>query len=393
MTMMTRYAIPSRGMKAPSKISVTRNAPRRGEKRRIGQLEALRTIDRAITASTELNTILDVCLDQVVTQLQVNATAVLLLHRYDQTLKHAASRGFRTDAIRRTHLRLGQGHVGQAALTRETIVVPDLRNVDDFSRAGLLEAETLVGYCAVPLHAKGEVKGVLEVFHGEPLNQETEWYAFLEALAGQVAIGVDNAQLFDDLQRSNTELKLAYETTLEGWSRTLELRDQETEGHTQRVAELTVRVARRMGISEEELIHVWRGALLHDIGKMGIPDSILLKPGSLSKEEWVEMRKHPEYAYKLLSPIAFLRPALDIPYCHREKWDGSGYPRGLREEEIPLSARIFAVIDVWDALTSDRPYRDAWPVERALEHIRTETGAHFDPQVVEVALPILKHQT
>ncbi len=189
--------------------------------------------------------------------------------------------------------------------------------------------------------------------------------------------------------RSNIELSRAYESTLEGWSRALDMRDNETEGHTQRVTELTVRLARMMGLSDAELVHVHRGALLHDIGKLAIPDSIMLKPGALTDDQVETMRRHPDYAHALLSPIAYLRPALDIPYCHHEKWDGTGYPRGLKGEEIPLAARIFAVVDVWDALRSDRPYRSAWPDGKAKDYIRTQAGKHFDPKVVKVFLQMV----
>jgi putative nucleotidyltransferase with HDIG domain len=178
----------------------------------------------------------------------------------------------------------------------------------------------------------------------------------------------------------------AYDETIEGWSNALELRDEETEGHSQRVTEMTLNIARMMNVKTDELVHVRRGALLHDIGKMGIPDAILLKPGKLTVEEWAVMRKHPVYAYDMLAPIDYLRPALDIPYCHHEKFDGTGYPRGLKGEEIPLPARIFAVVDVYDALTSDRPYRKAWSKEEALKYIHEESGTHFDPQVVEAFL-------
>jgi len=205
-------------------------------------------------------------------------------------------------------------------------------------------------------------------------------------LAGQAAVAIDSARLFDGLQRSNADLVLAYDATIEGWSRALDLRDKETEGHTQRVAQMAEQLAREMGFSETLLMHIHRGALLHDIGKMGVPDTVLLKPGSLTDEEWVVMRQHPVHAFDLLSPIAYLSPAIDIPYAHHEKWDGSGYPRGLAGEAIPLAARIFAVIDVWDALRSDRPYRAAWPQAKALAHIKEGAGSHFDPKVVEVFL-------
>jgi HD-GYP domain-containing protein (c-di-GMP phosphodiesterase class II) len=236
--------------------------------------------------------------------------------------------------------------------------------------------------------SKGRVLGVLETFHRSPLNGGEEWVQFLEALAGQAAMAVDNANMLSDLERSALQLREAYDATIEGWSHAMDLRDKETEGHSQRVTELTVRIARAMGVAEEEIMHIRRGALLHDMGKMGIPDHILLKPGPLDPEEWEIMRKHPVYAFEMLSPIAYLRPALDIPYCHHEKWDGSGYPRGIKGDQIPLAARIFAVVDVWDALTSDRPYRPAWPKEKALEHIREGVGGHFDPRVVEVFLSV-----
>ncbi|HVF99782.1 MAG TPA: HD domain-containing phosphohydrolase, partial [Chloroflexia bacterium] len=254
----------------------------------------------------------------------------------------------------------------------------------------LIEGEGFITYYVVPLIAKGQIKGALEVFNRSRLDPDAEWLDFLEALAGQAAIAIDNATLFDDLQRSNTELVLAYEATLEGWSHALDLRDKETEGHTQRVTDMTVRLAQKLGAPEDDVVQIQRGALLHDIGKMGIPDSILLKPGPLTDEEWVIMRKHPVYAYELLSPISFLRPALDIPYCHHEKWDGTGYPRGLKGEQIPLAARIFAVVDVYDALRSDRPYRAAWPEEQVLAHIRELSGTHLDSRVVEAFLELAR---
>jgi HD-GYP domain-containing protein (c-di-GMP phosphodiesterase class II) len=269
--------------------------------------------------------------------------------------------------------------------------VPDLRQLKPpFRRAGQLAGEDFVTYFAVPLIAKGQVHGVLEVFQRTPISPDSQWLSFLEALARQAAIAVDNALLFEELQRSNTQLIVAYDATIEGWSRAMDLRDKETEGHTRRVTELTVRLARALALPEEEIVHLRRGALLHDIGKMGVPDAILWKPGPLTDAEWAVMRQHPALAYDMLLPIAHLRPALDIPYSHHEKWDGTGYPRGLKGEAIPLSARIFAVADVWDALRSDRPYRPAWPEARVRDHIRALSGTHFDPHVVNAFLQIDK---
>jgi HD-GYP domain-containing protein (c-di-GMP phosphodiesterase class II) len=166
----------------------------------------------------------------------------------------------------------------------------------------------------------------------------------------------------------------------------MDLRDKETEGHTQRVTEMTIYLAREMGIREKEIVHIRRGALLHDMGKMGVPDSVLLKPGPLTEDEWKIMKQHPVFAYVMLYPIEYLRPTIDIPYYHHEKWDGTGYPKGLKGEEIPLSARIFAIVDVWDALRSDRPYRKAWPKEKVSKHILSQSGTHFDPSLVRVFL-------
>ena len=228
--------------------------------------------------------------------------------------------------------------------------------------------------------------GVLEIFHRSPLEPDPGWLDFLNTIAGQAAIALDNATLFDNLQRSNLDLMLAYDTTLEGWAKALELRDRETVGHSNRVVDLTLQLAGKMGKGKGELATIRRGALLHDIGKMGVPDAILQKPGPLTDEEWEIMKQHPVYAYEWLSPIRFLQNALEIPYSHHEKWDGSGYPQGLKGQEIPLSARIFAVVDVWDALNSDRPYRKAWSKEKIIEHIREQSGKHFDPKVVAAFL-------
>jgi diguanylate cyclase (GGDEF)-like protein len=230
---------------------------------------------------------------------------------------------------------------------------------------------------------------VLELYHRSPLEPNLDWTTFLEALAGQAAIAIDNAALFRDLQQSHAGLIAAYDGTIEGWARALDLRDKETEGHTRHVTEMTVKLARFMDVDELELLAIRRGSLLHNIGKLGIPDAILLKPGKLTEEEWKIMRRHPEYAFEWLAVIPTLRPALDIPYCHHEKWDGTGYPRGLRGEQIPLAARMFAAVDIWDALRSDRPYRAAWPESRVLEHIRSLSATHLDPTVVEAFLRLM----
>ncbi len=197
-----------------------------------------------------------------------------------------------------------------------------------------------------------------------------------------------NIALLGDLQHSAFELALAYDATLEGWVRALDLRDNETEGHTQRVTDLTMKLAETLGVPAEQRVHVYRGALLHDIGKIGIPDSILRKTGPLTDEERRTMEKHPTFAYEMLSHIDYLRPALDIPYCHHEHWDGSGYPRSLRGDEIPLPARVFTVADVWDALLYDRRYREGWQPSRVREYMRQQKGRLFDPDIVDSFLDL-----
>lgn len=354
--------------------------------KQLARMNALRKIDLAVLSSFDMGITLTVSVDQIKEQLGVDAVDVLLLDPYTNTLSYAAGRGFRSTAIERSKLRMGEGYASRVVLEQRTLHIPDLGNASGFTRMSLIEGEGFVTYIGTPLMVKGKIRGVLEMFHRSALRVQQDWLDYMDILAGQVAIAVDNATLFRDLQRSNAELMLAYEATLEGWSAALDLRDHETEGHTRRVTDMAMELAEQMGIRETDLLNIRRGSLLHDIGKMGIPDNILLKPDKLTEEEWEHMRMHAVYAYNLLSNIDYLRDALDIPYCHHEKWNGTGYPRGLKGEEIPLSARIFAVADVYDALTSDRPYRMGWSHERAVEYIRQQSGNYFDPKVVDVFL-------
>jgi putative nucleotidyltransferase with HDIG domain len=318
--------------------------------------------------------------------LKVDAVNILLINSSTQTLYHAASSGFRSDAIRNTQLYIGDSLASQAIHTRSTVYIPDLNQSRFLPQVKALTGEGFVTYFAVPLIAKGQIKGILETFHRTVLEPDSDWRNFLETLAGQAAIAIDNSMLFEELQQTNLNLSMAYDATIEGWSKALDLRDQETEGHTLRVTQTTLELAGRMGVNSGEMVHIRRGALLHDIGKMAVPDSILRKPGPLTEEEWSIMRKHPEFAFEMLSPIAYLRQALDIPYSHHERWNGSGYPRQLGGEQIPKTARIFAVVDAWDALLSDRPYRKAWTKDASIEYIRQNSGVLFDPQVVEAFL-------
>ena len=349
------------------------------------RLQALHNIDLAISSSMDLRVTFRVILDEVTRLLNVDAAAILRLDSHTGRLEYKAWRGFRIISPEKLSLCIGEGLAGQAAIERKPVRVANLREIEaDPVQGPLMEKEDAHSYYAVPLINKGQVEGVLEVFQREPLDANEEWLEFLETLAGQTAIAINNAELVHNMANTNFRLILAYDNTIKGWAHAMDLRDKKTEDHSQRVTEMTVNIAREMGMSEEELAHVLRGALLHDIGKMVVPDAILLKPGRLTDKEWAIMREHPIRAFEMLSPIGYLRPALDIPYCHHEKWDGTGYPRGLKKEQIPLAARIFAVVDVYDALTSDRPYRKAWTRKKALEHIRQESGKHFDPKMVEL---------
>ena len=355
------------------------------------RLSALRAIDHAITSSMDVKLSLNILVEHARSQLNVDAVTVLTLDTNGQMLEYCVGRGFETKFALKTRLRLGEGYAGMAALERRTIFAPDLSVTGiTTGRVELSTSELFRAYYVIPLITKGHVKGVLEVFHRTPLQPEPDWVNFLEALAGQAAIAIENSELFENLQRSNHEMVMAYDATIEGWSRALDLRDRETEGHTQRVTDMTIQLARAVGIPQSEMIHIHRGALLHDIGKMGVPDNILLKPGPLTEDEWVAMRKHPMYAYEMLSPIHYLRPALDIPFCHHEHMDGSGYPRGLKGEDIPLAARIFSVVDVWDALRSDRPYRTAWPDNKVKDYINGLSGVQFDEQIVNVFMGLIQ---
>jgi response regulator RpfG family c-di-GMP phosphodiesterase len=349
--------------------------------RRLQYTQALHEIDLAIASTLDLRLTLKTALKQTIQQLGVDAAAVFLLNKDNGSLEYSIGWGFQTKSIQRNRVQLGKGFSGKVAEEKKVLHIEKFPLEEEAEKQPFPKGEGFVTYIGAPLISKDEVNGVLEIYHRDHLTPDSEWTSFLKTLAGQIAIAIDNALLFEGLQQSNADLVRAYDTALEGWSRALDLRDKETEGHTQRVTGMTLQLANAMGVDQEELNHMRRGAILHDIGKMAIPDRILHKPGPLNEDEWDIMRRHSDYAYNLLAPIPFLRSSLDIPYCHHERWDGTGYPRRLKGEEIPLSARIFAVIDVWDALLSNRPYRKAWSMRKAREYIRAQTGRQFDPQV------------
>ncbi len=360
--------------------------------RQITNLAAINTINTAIITRTDLESMIDKILQEIASSLSVDAADLLLYDEHALTLTCVAQYGFRSPrGAKQTVLRVGDGYAGEAALKRKTVRIKDIQ--DENLRKEIPDRwkkERFLSYFGVPLLVKGELKGILEVFDRAEEKRDQTWIEFLDTLAQQIAIAIDSYFLLDALQRSNLELELAYETTLEGWARALELRDYETKGHTERVAALTLELAQTLGIRGEALTHIRRGALLHDIGKIAVSDTILLKPGPCTKEEWEIIHQHPRFGYDMLKKIAYLKPSLDIVLYHHERWDGEGYPHGLSGENIPLAARIFAIVDVWDALINHRPYHEAWAEERTLMHIEAEKGKHFDPHVVEVFLRIIK---
>ncbi len=368
------------------------------EQKAIHQLEhihVLHEIDLLITSGANLEANLHSVLRRVQVQLRVDAVEILLLNPASFLLEYKSGIGFHLQDHFTAKLDLTEGFAGKIALEKQSKIILNIFEYSNVSSkfTEWVRKEGFRAYGGVPLISKGEIKGVMEVYSRTALPDDPDWLEFFENLGTQAAIAIDNAQLFEGLQKTNTELLRAYETTLEGWSRAMDLRDKDTEGHTQRVAQITVELATRLGIRGEEITQIKRGALLHDIGKIGVPDSILLKPGPLTDEEWGIMEMHPVYAYEMIYPIEYLRPAIDIPYCHHEKWNGTGYPRGLKGEEIPIAARIFTLVDVWDALTSDRPYRKGWPPEKVWNYIQELSGVQFDPRITRIFLNLMMDQS
>lgn len=358
--------------------------------RSLQRIATLHEIDVAIAGNLDLHHTLSLILENALRIIKVDAASVMLLDFNMQRLEFAVGRGFRSREVERVSLPVGEGLPGRVALERRRLMTNDLAFVEaTTSRTKVVRAEGFVFSCVVPLISKGQVMGVLELFNRSALDMQEDELEFVDMLAGQAALGLENLRLFDRMQRSHSELVLAYNETIEGWSRAMDLRDRDTDQHTQRVTNLTVRLARAMNLSDEEVAHIRRGALLHDIGKMGVPDEVLNKPGPLTEDEWKLMRRHPQLAFDMLSPVRYLRPAIEIPYNHHERWDGTGYPRGLKGTEIPMAARLFAVVDVWDALLNDRPYRKAWSHDEVIRFIQEESGKAFDPDVVRVFLNIV----
>ena len=350
---------------------------------RQSQLGALMGVGNVINSSLGPKRVLEEVMDTLIALMRAER-GFLMLRESDGGLSVQIARGIDHINLDEEGFAFSKTIVRNVAESGEAVLTTNAQNDPRFGAQMSVAAYQLRSILCAPLKIKDNLIGVIYVdnkAHSGIFREDD--LGLISAFANQAAVAIDNARLFKNLQDANEELERAYQATLEGWVRALDLRDKETEGHTQRVTILTGRLARMLGVKDEDLIHITRGALLHDIGKMGIPDGILLKPGQLTEEERALIQKHPVYAYDMLSPIEFLHPALDIPYCHHEKWDGTGYPRGLKGEEIPFAARIFPIVDVWDALISDRPYRKGLPREEVLQRLQADSGRHFDPQVVD----------
>lgn len=371
---------------ATSTLSQLKNAVTTQMQTRDRQIGALVGVGSVINSSVGLKRVLSEVMDRLIALVSAERGFLMLREPNGELLVQTA-RGMDQMELNEEEFAISKTIVYRVAETGEAILTTNAQEDPRFGQQLSVAAFRLLSILCVPLKIKDSLIGVIYVDNRAHTGmfQQSD-LDLISAFANQAAVAIDNARLFDDLQESNEELQIAYQATLEGWVRALDMRDKETEGHTKRVTALTQRLAKSMGVSEDDIVHITRGALLHDIGKMAIPDGILLKPGSLTPEERTIIQKHPVYANEMLKPIKFLHPALDIPYCHHEKWDGSGYPRGLKGEDIPFAARIFCVIDVWDALVSDRPYRKGMEPAEIRKHIQEESGTHFDPNVVDAFL-------
>ncbi len=352
------------------------------------KMEALSGIGSVINSSLGLKRVLDEVMDTMIVLMKAER-GFLMLRDENGDFRVQIARDAKHHDLTEDVFAISKSIVRQVLDKGEIVLTTNAKEDPRFEQQASVAAYQLLSILCAPLKVKDNLIGVIYVDNRAQKGIFTEdELGLISTFANQAAVAIDNARLFDSLQASNEELQEAYSATLEGWVRALDLRDKETEGHTKRVTILTEKLAKKMGVNEDELIHIRRGALLHDIGKMAIPDGILLKPAALTPEERTLIQKHPVYAYEMLSPIRFLNRALDIPYCHHEKWDGTGYPQGLKGEDIPLAARIFSVIDVWDALVSDRPYRKGLRPVDVKEKIREDAGKHFDPEVVDAFMDL-----
>jgi HD-GYP domain-containing protein (c-di-GMP phosphodiesterase class II) len=357
-----------------------------GSAERQGEYSIARILQSGLDVRDTLPSVLEI----LAGLLQADAIVAL---GYDATLRRfklLMAHGVEAPLRAKLNLYSESGLVGKSRLGTHLVWNPDLRNPWPGPQPLMrLEEEGFRGYLALPLMGQNDLIGALEIFWKCPQDTRAWDADFLGRLAEQIGLAFARTSTLHELRHRNMELVSRYDAMIEGLSRALELRDLETEGHTRRVSQLTMSLVEHMQIPREQWDDIRQGALLHDIGKLGIPDAILLKPGSLTAQERKVMEQHPLYGYNILASIVHSRQVLDITLYHHERWDGAGYPSGLKTEQIPLIARIFAVADVYDALTSDRPYRSAWSRPQALSHIQGQAGLQFDPKVLEFFMKVV----
>lgn len=357
----------------------------------IRNISFLKLISRTINPTMDFRAVMTPLLAQIRTLLNGDAIRLYMKEKETDDFVCRVQDGFKTPFLENIVVPLGQANVGLAALEQRTISVPVL-DATDYGEgfAALIATEKFMAQYCAPIIIAGKTQGVLEVFRRKSFTPNPVWLILFDAFATQTGLALDYNSIHFDLQKAYLDLELSYEATIEGWSAAMDFRDEETEGHSKRVSAMTAALAARMGVSADDITFIHRGALLHDVGKIGIPDNILKKAGPLDDEEWEIMRRHPLIAKKMLSGIPYLDPSMDIPLYHHERWDGSGYPEGLKGEKIPFAARLFAIVDVFDALTSDRPYRKAWTKAAALQYIHDQAGRLFDPQLAAAFLDMVK---
>jgi PAS domain S-box-containing protein len=359
------------------------------------RLGALQTIGAFIENNADLNFTLKTIIVQLIEMMRVDGAALLRYDKSADRLTYLVHDGFYIEDPRRYNFRIGEGYAGMAALSRQPVpITADPGILAAEFKFPAMARERFSAYYGLPLLAKGELQGVLEIFSRKRLGEDPEWFDFLETLAGQAAIAIHNADLLEHLQHSRDQIQKAYEDTIVALAKTIDLHDAETQEHSRRLRDLTEKLARHAGLEEEAVQRARTGALIHDIGKIGIPSALLRKQGELTPEERDWIQQHPLLADRILGEVEYLRPSMDIPLCHHEKYDGSGYPRKLKGEEIPLAARIFAIADVWDALTNERPYRSGqdriWSHERAINYLKLQKGKAFDPRLVDLFVEMME---
>jgi HD-GYP domain-containing protein (c-di-GMP phosphodiesterase class II) len=332
---------------------------------------------------------LDLVLDHAVSQLHVDAIA-LFVKSSTGTFDFVEARGFRNSGFETTFLNPKPELFEQAFREERIVSIPDIRlGEKKFIRPQFLAAENFVSYHVAPLIVGENPQGIIEVYSRRQQAPIPTWLDLFDVISRYVGLALHNQALFNSSKKLDANKQINFGGTLDAWMAAMLLRGGEMERHARRVTDMTLRLAKLIGISDDQLIHLVRGAMLHDIGKLALPDSILQKSEKLTQSEWELMRMHPEFAYRLLSPLPYLKPALPIPYSHHERWDGGGYPLGFIGTQIPLHARIFTVVDVWDALRSDRPYRKAWRDVDVYQYISDQSGKHFDPQVTCAFLDLI----